>query len=50
MCCTGYKFSEDFLDYASNTFGTYDIEGLGIVMYEYISFKEKMKEVHDESD
>ena len=50
MCCNGHKFSEDFLDYVNNTFGTYNIEGLGIVMYEYISFKEKMKEVHDESD
>lgn len=51
MCCNGRKFSEDFLDYANGMFTSYTIENLGILIYEYISFKEKAKEVHkNESD
>lgn len=49
MCCNGHKFTDDFLDYANSTFYSFNIENLGLTMYEYISFKEKAKEVHDES-
>ena len=48
MCCDGHKFTDDFLDYADSTFYSFNIESLGITMYEYISFKEKAKEVHNE--
>lgn len=47
MCCEGHKFTDDFIKYADCTCYSHTIENLGITMYEYISFKEKTKEVHD---
>ena len=48
MCCDGYKFTDDFMNYVNGTFGYHNIEFLVIVMYEYINFKEMTKEAHSE--
>ncbi len=49
ICCDGRRFTDDFIKYADSTFYSHTIDSLGITMYEYINFKEKLKEVHDES-
>lgn len=46
MCCSGTKFSEEFLEYSKATFCSMTLPSIGQTMYDYITFKEKAKEVH----
>lgn len=46
MCCSGTKFSEEFLEYSKATFCSMTLPSMGQTMYDYITFKEKAKEVH----
>lgn len=46
MCCSETKFSEEFLEYSKATFCSMTLPSIGQTMYNYITFKEKEKEVH----